>query len=193
MSPYEKRMVGLTGVIAAITAVYASFAALQWCAIRQSVEQEVLSNRPIVIANGIEAVERTQDNVPSKVKVKLKNLGKSLAVDIVNVGQILIRPPGDPTPIDPDCDENGKLPKVATVDKTAALAQNEFIEPEWGPALGEQLSRAKMGKVVYVVGCAYYFGLDRQKRYFSDICVTWAPQAPQDFQSCGDANRNYTH
>jgi hypothetical protein len=174
---------------------YASEAHRQSQLIALSVEQEVLNNRPIVIANGIGASEKTQDGVPSKVKVHLRNYGKSLAVAIVDAGEILIRAPGEPTPTDPDCDENGNLPKTAPpgVYAAAAVAPNEAVDPEWIPAPGEQLSQTKMGKVLYVVGCAYYFGLDRQKRYFSDICVTWAPQAPQDFQSCDDPNRNYTH
>ena len=46
------------------------------------------------------------------------------------------------------------------------------------------------GQVLYVVGCVYYFGLDKTKTYFSDLCVVWAPKAPQDFQPCDEPERN---
>jgi len=172
--------------------IYAREAHKQNVLIAQSVEQEVLNNRPVVYENGVAPSERTQDSIPSKVKIRFKNLGKSLALTVVSVGHILVRSAGEPTPVDLDCNENGALPKVTKME--SAIAPSESSEPEWSPAQNEDLSEVyRSGKVLYVVGCVYYFGLDRQKRYFSDLCVTWAPNAPQDFQSCDDPNRNYAH
>ena len=184
----------LTLVVLAITMCgvfcYACEARKQSGLIAQSLDQEILNGGPEVYQNGVEWSERTPDGVPSKVKIRLKNFGKLLATSVVSVGHILVRPSGEPMPVDPDCDETRKLPTVATVD---AIAPNEVVEKYWVPAQGEDLSEALRGKTLYVVGCVYYFGLNRKKRYFSDLCVVWAPNAPQDFQACDDPDRNYAH
>ncbi|MGA7873192.1 MAG: hypothetical protein WCA22_20065 [Candidatus Binatus sp.] len=185
--------VSVAGVVAVI--FYAGEARRQNGLIARSVEQEVLNNRPVLIGNGVETMQKTPDGVPMQVKVHLRNYGKTLAVGGVVAGEILIRAAGEPTPVDADCDEAGKLPKanIPFVDVEPAVAPNEAAEPMWVPTSDQPLPRANYGAVLYVVGCVYYFGLDREKRYFSDVCVTWVPKAPQEFQTCDDATRNYAH
>lgn len=181
----KNRTVAWWAVFGAFT--YALIAGYQSCLMRETEQIAVLNNRPVLYENGVKATEKTPDGIPSKVRVRFRNFGKSLAVGIVDKGHIVTRDAGEPTPIDPDCDATGKLPKS---DFIGATAPDEVEEPDWGPAEGEDLSAVNRGKVLYVTGCVYYFGIDRVHRYFSDLCVVWAPKAQQDFQSCGDSRRN---
>jgi hypothetical protein len=70
------------------------------------------------------------------------------------------------------------------------VAPNEAAEPMWSPSPYDQRTMALFSTLS---GVSIIFGLDREKRYFSDLCVTWAPKAPQEFQTCDDAARNYAH
>ena len=180
--------ISAAGVVAVL--FYACEAHKQNKLIAQSVAQEVLSNRPVMYHAGVDWSEKTPDGVPKKVKVNWENFGKSLAITVVTAGHIFVRSPGDTPPVDSDCDKNRiKLPKTG---RTDAVALGAMAEPHWLPAEGEDLSDFKSsGKVLYVSGCIYYFGIDGKERYFSDLCVVWAPDAAQDFPTCDDPNRNY--
>ena len=178
----------LLGVL--VVGAYAFAAHEQNILIAQTVAQQVLSNRPVMYHAGVDWSEKTPDGVPKKVKVNWQNFGKSLAITVVTAGHIFIRSAGDPPPVDSDCDENRvELPKSG---RTDAVAPGAMAEPHWGLTEGEELSDFKSGgKVLYVSGCVYYFGIDAKLRYFSDLCVVWAPHAAQDFRTCDESNRNY--
>jgi hypothetical protein len=145
-------------------------------------------NRPVIYGNGVSALERTPDGIPNKVKVKFRNFGKSTAMSVGAIGHIFVADAGQPAPFEPICIEIARLPKGAG---GTAVAPDAFIEPEWGPAAGQDLSTVNNGEVLYVTGCVRYSGVDRQQTYFSDLCVMWAPKAPQDFQPCHEPERNH--
>jgi hypothetical protein len=65
--------VSIAGVIAVI--FYAVEARRQNSLIARSVEQEVLNNRPVLVGNGVETMQKTSDGVPTQVKVRLRNYG----------------------------------------------------------------------------------------------------------------------
>lgn len=170
-----------------VVAWYAGEAHRQNVLMTASLAQQVLGTRPIMYQNGVKATERTTDGIPSKVKVKIRNFGKSLAATVGTIGHIFVVNAGEPAPIDPECREGAELPSDAG---GGAVAVDEFTEFEWTPAHDVNLSDVNNGKVLYAVGCVYYFGLDRTKTYYTDICVFWAPKAAQDFQSCAEKERN---
>jgi hypothetical protein len=176
---------------------YASEAHTQNVLLARNVEQEILNNRPVLIPNGVEVNTKTPDGIPVGVTVKLRNYGKTLAVGVVSAGEILIVGAGESVPIDVDCNESGAIPKlnVPYVKSTPAIGMGESADLGWtlAPNEAQLLERINLDGVLYVVGCAYYSDLDNKTRYFSDVCVSWVPKAPQDFQNCDDANRNYAH
>ncbi|HVN27243.1 MAG TPA: hypothetical protein VMT64_02085, partial [Candidatus Binataceae bacterium] len=65
MGTYERRMVGLTIGIVIVTAIYASFAAGQWCAIREAnrltVAREKIELRPYISLGNSEGVFAPQE------------------------------------------------------------------------------------------------------------------------------------
>ncbi len=189
------------GTLAVLTATmigafrYAAEAHRQNTLLAQNVEQEVLNNRPVLVPNGVATVLRGQDNIPIGVDVKLRNYGKTLAVGVVIAGEMLVRGVGEPAPADSDCVEDGAIPKINIpyVKSTPAIGMGESADAGWTLAPDQPLERVNLNGVLYVVGCAYYFDLDKKTRYFSDVCVSWVPKAPQEFQNCDDPNRNYAH
>jgi hypothetical protein len=171
---------------------YAYWAKVQAIATNNSVTQQILSIRPVLYHNGVDWVEKPSNGlIPStaKVKVRWKNFGSSLAVRAISAGHIYVRPSEQKAPIDPACDEN--IP-VADGETVGAVAPNEAGEPKLGFA-PDQNTDEMDGKVLYVSGCIYYWGIDGRQRYFSDLCVKWEPNAPQDFDTCDETERNYPH
>jgi hypothetical protein len=171
--------------------VYAYEACKQSGLMTQSVNEQVLSNGPLVYPNGVEAIGWTADKIPNKVQITFRNYGKSLALTMVTVGHIMMGDIDSP-PTDPACNETGNLPKTTIVDAMEPDPKQSIVK-EWVPAEGEDVSQAKYGRTLYVVGCSYYLGIDRIHRYFTDVCVYWAPSKPQDFQACNDPKRSYAH
>jgi hypothetical protein len=166
-----------------------TMAAVFWYA-GEARKQNILigaEGRPVVYEYGVNASERTPDGIPSKAKIRFQNFGKSLAISIALYGHIVLKDAGDPAPTEPRCNEAAQLAKDVG---GTAIAPDSFVEPEWIPLAGEDLTDVYRGKILYVVGCAYYLGLDRTKTYYSDLCVVWTPKAPQDFRSCSDPHRN---
>lgn len=145
-------------------------------------------SRPFVYGNGVKTLERTPDGVPDKVQVRFKNFGRSMAITAWWDGHIVVQAADLPAPVDPSCRESYELPKDAGGN---LIPPDIAVTPEWVPLPAQNLSDVKYGKVLYVVGCIYYFGLDRTETYFSDLCNVWAPKAPQEFQPCGEPNRNH--
>jgi hypothetical protein len=168
---------------------YAWEAYTQKVEMAKSVDQQVLSNGPLIYHNGIEATGRGLKNIPNKVKITFRNYGRSLALSIVTIGHIVVAD-GESPPVDSACDENGKLPKTAYVDAMDPDPAKALIK-EWLPT--ESVSDIEPGQTLYVVGCVYYRGVDRVRRYFTDVCAFWTPTKPQEFQSCDIPDRNYAH
>lgn len=196
--------------------VYAFQACNQTAQMIKSVNQEVMVNRPVVIANGVAILEKNSAGVPIKVQVKTANFGRSTAPFVVTAGHIFAVDAGQPAPIDPECDEKAPWPKR---NKPTALAP--FVPPQyvtvpiqadptnkgtagtaivpvpvvgsamwaWDRASGQDLGNVS-GKTVFVSGCIYYTGLDGG-RYFFDVCVSWAGGG--DFPTCTDTTRNQVH
>lgn len=186
-----------TFVVLAITMVaviiYAREAHRQNGLLNQTVEQEVIINRPVLIGNGVKILE-WKDKVPSRVGVIVINFGKTVAPAATVVGHIFLTEPGEPAPTDPQCNEFGPWPTGA---KISALAPGPFVNgyPGLGawslsPAEGQDVAEANSGKTLFVVGCTYYKGLDNRS-WFSDFCVSWA--GGDNFPACQDHSRNYVH
>lgn len=160
----------------------------------QSVNEQVLSNGPLIYPHGVEATGWTADKipVPNKVHIIFHNYGKSLALTVVTIGQIMMGDAKSP-PRDPSCDEFAvSVPKSDFIDAMEP-DPTKSLEKDWFPAKGEDSSEANNGRSLYVVGCVYYFGIDRIHRYFTDVCVHWDRAKPQDFQTCNDPARSFAH
>ena len=180
-----------------VVALYTGFAAIQGWEMRQSVEQQIMGNRPVMYHNGVDWLEKPPaGSLPSTVKVKInwKNFGRSLAVTVIPAAHIFVRPSKEVPPIDPDCHDR-KLPKTKRTDAVAPDA-SFGDEYKWGLAGSDHMDvdGIKSGeKTLYVSGCVYYWGIDRKKRYITDLCVKWSATEPQDFPTCDDPGRNYAH
>jgi hypothetical protein len=196
--PWSKFWIDLTTLIV-LTAtmfgvfIYADEASVQSGLIAKNVAQEVMINRAVVIPNGVEAVSR-KGHIPIEVHVLARNFGRSMALNVTMTGEIALRNPNEPPPVDPRCHEDKEAP---TDLKSTALAATEGSnildsEPNWIPAAGENVDEADTGKLLYAVGCVYYRGLDGQK-YFTDICTYWVQNRKQDFPFCTQADRNQVH
>lgn len=173
--------------------VYACEAHRQTGLILNSVQQEVMINRAVVIPNGVEASAH-KGTIPIEVHVRGRNFGRSMALKTMLIGEIALRYPNEPAPFDPRCREKEGAPKDLESTPLAAVEGSSVMdsEPNWVPASGENVDEAQTGKLLYAVGCIYYEGLDKQK-YFTDICTYWVPSRPQDFKECPDTERNYVH
>jgi hypothetical protein len=169
--------------LSAATIVLALVTGGLWFATSQSVSEQVMINRPVVMENGADIVE-TNAGEPSKISIHVFNFGKSAAPTLMTPGHIFVR---NQAPLDKSCNEHGSWPTGYTI---TGLAPGAPFSQEWPLADGENLAEAKQGKTVYVVGCAYYTALDK-KSYFSDICMTW--NSRDGFQACKEPNRNYVH
>ncbi len=71
----------------------------------QSVAQQVLTNRPAVIANIVSPI----DGHPWEVKTTVVNFGKTLALDVVVPGEIITAPEKEPAPFDDRCSEHRNI------------------------------------------------------------------------------------
>ena len=196
--PWSKFWIDLTTLIV-LTAtmfgvfIYADEASVQSGLIAKNVAQEVMINRAVVIPNGVGAVSR-KERIPIEVHVKSRNFGRSMALDVTMAGEIALRNPNVPPPVDPRCHEDKGAPTDLESTPLAAIQGSDTMdsEPNWIPAAGENVDEVDTGKLLYAVGCVYYRGLDGQ-HYFTDICTYWAPDRPQDFRSCTATDRNYIH
>ncbi|MGC2419990.1 MAG: hypothetical protein WA434_19770 [Candidatus Acidiferrales bacterium] len=164
--------------------IYATIAAFQWCAMRQSVQQEVMINRPVVFGNGIRILLRSENKIPNKVLVTAKNFGRSVALHLVVPGHIVVRDRGAPIPFDSGC----KKPKAPEEMIPTALGANEPDLEDWLPADDRDIATFTGGRVLYVVGCMYYRSLNGNP-FYSDFCVTWL-EGTDSFEICKDRNRN---
>jgi len=189
----EARLKPIETIGVIVVFAYTVFAGFQSCWTKQSVDQQIAGNRPVMYHNGVDWLDRMPTgSIPTKVivKVRWKNFGRSLAVTVVPVAHIFVRPSGEKAPFDTDCHDGWRFPKTK---RTDAVAPDDSIgdEYKWGLAPGEIKSGEK---TLYVSGCVYYYGIDRKQRYTSDLCVKWSATEPQDFPTCAETGRNYaTH
>lgn len=171
---------------------YGAIAYRQWNAMAKAVEQQVLINRPMILADGIIPAQLVE-GTPVIAFVDNVNFGKSIALKVFSVGRLKIQDSDKATPTDPECNPDHR-PK----DTTLALApRGEVADPnshaggfraQWYLVHPSDAARAKDRMMrLYAVGCAYYEGLDHSS-YYSDICAMWTGSA---FQPCEDPDRNY--
>jgi|SRR5271170_479981 len=168
MSPYEKRIYFLTGIIAVITAVYAGFAAAQWCAMREAnkLTRRLLeaSSRPIVVARGSD---------PDKcVCTFLENAGRDSAFAsvrkraIFSTTRLFSGPP---------------LPTTKEHMLVAAGVGHAIEYPKPG------LSPLPTQKGWFYLSARITYG----KNYFTRYCVEYAVTPPtQTEEACEDPNTN---
>ena len=173
--------------------VYACEAHRQNVALNNSVKQQAMINRPVIIGSGV-AVETSTNGIPTKVVVTIVNFGRSTAPLMTAVGHIFVSDAGEPAPVDPQCKEGSSWPRgnrlTALVPYNSALAPTGITRWEWTPAEGQNVTEASNDKPLFIVGCIYYKGLD-DSGYFSDFCVSWA--GGNNFPVCTDSSRNYIH
>lgn len=163
-----------------------------------SVEQQVLINRPVIFGHGLVEAEYGGENpeIPQKVGVPFVNFGRSVAPEAVAVGHLFVRKPTDPTPHDPAGGNRNtpwpiepKMTAIATSEKDASgecLSQQNCAIWWWTPYSRDDVTLRK-GDVLYAAGCIYYKGLDGRK-WFTDYCVIW--DGGSGFPSCNDKTRN---
>ncbi|HEY9159061.1 hypothetical protein [Candidatus Binatus sp.] len=172
-----------------VLSFYAWEAYKQKVEMAKSVEQQVLSNGPLIYPNGAAPTGFTADHIPNKVHVIFHNYGKSLALTIVAIGHIMMS--GKSPPRDPNCDPDvTSLPKGAYIDALEA-DPTKSLEKDWLPLNEKELSEDNRGQTLYAVGCVYYYGIDRTHIFYTDVCVLWDPTKPQVFQTCNDPARSY--
>ena len=165
----------------------------------QGVHEQVLGNRPVIMANGAFAytigkdkrLTPTPQNVlPEGVQIRLLNFGRSVAVDAFDHGHLMIVNQGEPPPIDPECDESQRPKKESDRTALAPFPYGEWFR-QWTILQGEDIEDVNSGKELYAVGCVYYGDLTKHI-YYSDICLTWARNRGNNpFQACQDPKRNY--
>jgi hypothetical protein len=158
----------------------------------RSVAQQVLSSGPLMYPNGVAPTGFTVDNIPNKAHIRFHNYGNSLALNIVTIGHIIMGDAKTP-PHDPGCNPNAtSLPKEGSfVDALETGADRQPLEKDWFPINERELIQANNGRTLYVVGCVYYYGIDRTHLFFTDICLYWDRAKPQVFQTCNDTARSY--
>jgi hypothetical protein len=88
---------------------YASAASEQNHHLADSVAQEVMMNRPVVFADGV--YREGNDAYPVHVQADIVNFGKTVALEVVALGEVASAPSEEPAPKDPRCHENGEAPK----------------------------------------------------------------------------------
>jgi hypothetical protein len=181
----------------------------------EAVKQQAMTNRPVIIADGISAQGKNEKGTPDKVAVVTINFGKTTAEIVTTIGHIFVVNNGDSAPFDPECNEKGAWPKGQKVTalvpfvppqpitvtvppkKRGDKPATAIIYPQaigtvawiWDLAQGQDLTDLS-GKTVFITGCIYYKGLDH-KRYFSDVCVSWG--GGDYFPTCTDLARNFIH
>lgn len=179
----------------------------------ENVKQQVMINRPVIIANGIGIVEKNSFGVPIKVRVATVNFGRSTASVMTAVGHIFTTNAGEPARVDDQCKEGGPWPKgnrltalvpyqpppSVTLSIPAGAKPGLITIPmqpigatawDWTPGEGFDPASVNKGKTLFVIGCIYYRGLD-DRTHFSDVCASWA--GGTDFPSCPDLTRNFVH
>lgn len=90
----------------------------------ESVKQQVLINRPVIMGNGALAVDFTKEKIPSKVLVGIMNFGRSVSPAAVAVGHIFVREVGEAPPVDPECKEGGPWPTEPKLTAIASATEN---------------------------------------------------------------------
>src|SRR5208283_2992850 len=83
--------------------IYACEARKQNQHLADSVAQQVLISRPVIIGHGIVRVTSRINNVPSAVNVPFVNFGRSVSPVAVAVGHIFVRDAKEFPPVDPEC------------------------------------------------------------------------------------------
>jgi hypothetical protein len=91
------------GMTLTIVAAYTVFTYYQWSAMRQSVDQQVLINRPVVFNNGMRSLE-SEDGVPNKVAVTFRDFGKTVALRSTPFGHLEIGDFNKNAPREKSCD-----------------------------------------------------------------------------------------
>jgi hypothetical protein len=169
-------------------------------AMKARLDEQVAADRPAIVANGAFPAKlgktpqswiqiETKGVPPKNVAVGWHNFGNSIATDFVQKGHLMLAKPGDPPPVDSECDEFHRPEKQ---NKRTSLASDNTMFVVWSGSQGTDLTDATNSQTVYAVGCAYYNGLGNG-RFFSDVCLVWLPSQQPEFQLCQDANRNYIH
>jgi hypothetical protein len=172
-----------------VLSFYAWEAYRQKVEMAKGVEQQVLSNGPLIYQNGVDARESTNDGIPNEAHVTFHNYGKSLALTVVVIGHIMAGDSADSPPHDPGCNPNvSSLPKGSYLDALDPDPNRPFYK-DWAPLDEKQLSEVRNGKSLYAVGCVYYYGIDRTHIFYTDVCVLW--DRAKGFQTCNDPARSY--
>jgi hypothetical protein len=169
-------------------------------ALKAQLDEQVAADRPAIITNGAFPAKlgkmpqswiqiETKGGPPKNVAVSWHNFGNSIATEFVQKGHLMLAKPGDPPPVDPECNE---FHRPERQNNRTSLAPDNTMFVVWSGSQGTDLTDATNSQTVYAVGCAYYNGLD-ERRFFSDVCLLWLPNQQPEFQLCQDANRNYMH
>jgi hypothetical protein len=173
----------------AAAAIYACYAKQQVMQMTNSVNQQVLVSRPVVIQNRVEVM---LDGDKTRAWITFRNFGKSLAVRAVAPGHLFV---ADRRPFEPDC-RNPKTPPKGGNLETIAIAPTEgSSDRPWSQSwsLADPKSLADFGKVgnkLYIVGCVYYTDMGGE-RHRSKVCLTWEPtRTTEPYPPCTEPDSN---
>ncbi len=173
-----------------LVAVYTTIAAWQACLLRQTVAQQVLINRPVVIQNRTFITKKAGKWV---AWVTFINFGKSVAKTVVAPGHIYVLGPENFI-VDPDCRLSSSSPPT-NLENTALAPTEGGDYRRWGQYwdVAPDEDGAGIGSnsaTTYVSGCVYYKGLDG-KPYKSYVCITWSlTRTDEAYQACPPPGRN---
>jgi hypothetical protein len=150
---------------------------------KKQTKQQILDSRPVLMPNGSFA-SGMENGLPLSVNPRIVNFGKTVAKDVVPIGHIVFGEIIPPTPQHTDCG-HPEAPKDAW--KTS-VGSEQVVNSAWGWDEGPQKEPTPPGPFVYVVGCVYYKDLG-DSPFYTDICLTWTPQA--GLVACNDKSRNF--
>src|SRR5215472_17536100 len=166
-------------------------------AMKAQLAAQLAIDRPVVAPNAIFSAkvgkspqswtELKPNGIPPRtVAVSWHNSGNSIATDFVQTGEVISVKAGDPPPLLPECDETHPPQKQQNM---TSLAPDNTMFSLWSGKGEIDPTSVEKGQMIYVVGCAYYNGLNGSRTFFSDVCLIWTADQQTQFQPCLDSNR----
>jgi hypothetical protein len=195
---YKKPRFAIEVAALVVVIFYTIFAGIQNLLLRENVNQQVLIIRPVVFANGIVSIE-FKESVPTKVRMTIRNFGKTTALKVTPVGHIEIGDPDKAAPTDSRCNPKSYAPTDTFSSALAPTDNGGLMFTDWGvpnPYTWDltEYKKNPQKKTIYLVGCIYYESLDH-RHYYSDVCAAWQPDqnlSPfSPWPPCLDADRNF--
>jgi hypothetical protein len=172
-----------------VVLVYTISSCAQSCYLAHSVAQQVMIDRPVLLSDGMSTLQ-SKEGIPTKVRITFFNFGKTVALNATPFGHLEIGNTNKTAPRDANCSPDRIPPRDVYHSALAPYENGGFMFHEWASLAETDVTELKNNptKIIYVVGCIYYEGLDH-RRYYTDVCMTWTPNWP--YAICGDTDRNF--